>query len=186
MILVVVVIVLFRISRVTMGRLARKQFKQNGPEAVDIGALVHQVDAAEGLFRGHIGGRSQGRASARGIRAGVISQCHRGHFFIFGPNLPSQPPIQHDRFAIVPQHDIVRLQIAMNDSAGMCIGDRIADINKDTHQAGHRERILLTRPSTFMMPRNGLGEALPLDQLHRIEGPPASIDFVHWHNVGVL
>ena len=68
-----------------------------------------------------------------------------------------QAPIHHQNLAVLAQHDVFRLQIAMNDASRMCKGDCVRSLHQDLdifHQ-GHFVNALIPRSS--------------LHPLHRIE-----------------
>ena len=99
---------------------------------------------------------------------------------------PSQPPVQHNRLTEVAQHDILRLQIAMDNPARVRIGQRIANADEDRHQARHGDRIDLPVPFEFVVLLNGLGKRFSADQFHRVKRPRTAMYFIDGDDVGML
>ena len=97
-----------------------EDFKEDGAEEIDVALRADPVPEAVGHFGGHIGrGSTQGGAfgNAQGGRAGGDGG--------------GQAPVHEHHFAVFPQHDVLRLQVAVNDAAAVGEGDGIADPQQD-------------------------------------------------------
>ena len=94
-----------------------------------------------------------------------------------------KPPIQNERFAVVPEHDVGWLQVAMDNSLTVGVGDGLTDADEPPQQLTER-----------LGSRGGmvLGDGLPQRQapheLHGVVGASGGIasQGVDRHDTGVL
>ena len=49
-----------------------------------------------------------------------------------------QPPIHHKHLAVVADHDVIRLEVAVDDAFGMSKGHGVAGLEEDVEEMGHR------------------------------------------------
>ena len=132
-------------------RLSAEQLVHDRAERIDIRAMIDGHPAR--LFRRHVRGRADHRSGC-----GLES-----HVFVV--------PVEQLRDAEVEQldelgpvrgrHDdhVIRLEIAVHDTYGMCGAQAVADLHQDGERAGHVD----SGPRPFP-------EALPAQQLHDDEG----------------
>jgi hypothetical protein len=128
--------------RAGVDRLAGEDLAEDRPEAEDVGALVHQLDVAAGLLGRHVG---RGANPARPRWVGVRTGAHRlndAHSRIgaairrlvglaaLGQHL-GQAPVDHLHFSVRADHDVGRLDVAVNHAPGMrvrhCLADGLED-----------------------------------------------------------
>src|SRR5262249_54233890 len=110
---------------------------QDGAQAEHVSPLVEALDLAAGLLGGHVGGRPQHAAHLRGWllgsgpytedRAGLLGRpCWRGGLVgICGEEL-GESPVHDLHFAEDPDHDVARLEVAVNHPLTVGIRDRLA------------------------------------------------------------
>ena len=129
-----------------MGRLAADDLVQDRAQQVDVAGLVDALDRAAGHFRRHVGRRA---AQAVGLVHGVdVGELGRD---------PRQAPVHHQHFAVVAEHDVFRLQVAMNHAAGVGEGHRVGHAQQDAQVL---VELLLV---DHLVPRRAV------DALHRVE-----------------
>ncbi len=97
-----------------------EDFKKDGAEEIDVALRTDPVPEAIGHFGGHVG-----RSAAQG---GAFGDAQGGRA---GGDGGGQAPVHEHHFAVFPQHDVLRLQVAVNDAAAMGKGDGIADPQQD-------------------------------------------------------
>jgi hypothetical protein len=166
--------------------LARQNFEQDRAQTVDVGPLVHVLDTPCRLFRRHVAWRAHFLACLRGICAAVFRDDDRGGVFVVTAHLASQSPVQHNGFTVFAQHDVVGLQVAVNNAPGVCVGDRIADIQKNTEQAAFSQRVFVPGLLRLVVLTDGLRERFAPHQFHRVERPALMADLIHRHNPRML
>ena len=103
------------------------------------------------------------------------------------PDELGEPPVEQVHLAEIAEHDVARLEVAVEHAARVGEGDGLADLAERAEQAalrvgrGHRGVALLEAA-------HDLGERLPVEALHREEGrlvgPDAEV--VHGHDRRVL
>ena len=102
-----------------------------------------------------------------------------GVWLQIGPiDLLRQPPIDDQRLAEIAEHDIARLQIAMNDPAAMGIFDRVANVDKSAEQFPQLERSLAGRLRSHVDVVERIDrvfETVAVDEPHRVERPAVGI-----------
>ncbi len=178
------------------GRAAGEDLAEDRAQREDVGALVDPVALAAGLLGGHVGRRAHHRAGAR--QAGVAgAAAGRGddRLLAIEPCRPSSssttPP--RGRTLARPQsitwtspkdadHDVGRLQVAVDHAAGVGVGDGLGDGLEDRQEAGPVVVGAVARSSSNS--RQGVA----LDQLHGEEGPEVGegAQLVDRHDAGVL
>src|SRR5579864_4414830 len=84
-----------------------EHLKENDTEAVDIRRRPYLTRVAVHLFRGHVRRRSENAA------------WHRDVDFLIKPSRQSE--IHHDRFAVAIDHDVVWLEVAVDNPELMCL-----------------------------------------------------------------
>src|SRR5262249_36342822 len=76
-------------------------------------------------------------------------------------------PIHDERFTILSQHDVVRLQVAVQHAAAMSVGDRVTDFHEACEELAQSKG---SRLGGLMILLDGLLQVLPTDEAHRVEG----------------
>ena len=89
-------------------RTARDDFKQHGSQQINVTGRPDLCDRPCGHFRRHVR-RSATHAGALGNAVG----------FAVAPVRKCQAPVHHQNFVKRAQHDVFRLQVAVNDTAGV-------------------------------------------------------------------
>ena len=111
---------------------------------------------------------------------------------ILGPQLErrhllGEPPVHDEDLAVRADHDILGLEIAMDDPLRMRERHGVADLLEDRHQRA--ERVLLDHLLALVpQPAQHFVEGDALDVLHRVEGLAVFIDaeFVNGHDIRVI
>ena len=117
-------------ERTSKRQLQGQHFVEQRPERIDIGARVH--GAAGDLLGRHIGRCSDrmsrlGNVGARlGLELGLAHQL-------------GDTPIEKEHFAVLADHDVGRLDVAMHDPFEVRIFECERHLQENLHQAGHRE-----------------------------------------------
>lgn len=100
---------------------AFEDFEQDGTQQVDVGLWadatgvgLKQFGSSIGQCAGTSATADQDTVSARKL---FIDDC--------------ESPVQHDHFTVCAYEDIFRFEVAIDDSEGVCIGDGVADFQKD-------------------------------------------------------
>ena len=93
-----------------MGRLSGQQVVQHGPQPVDVGPGVDPLALAAGLLGGHV----RGRAATSWRR--------------LARDRDRQAEVDQPRHAVVAQDDVLRLDVAVQQAAGVDLGQPRGDL----------------------------------------------------------
>ena len=109
--------------------LARQQPVEDGPQGPDVRGCVHLL--AHGLLGGHIGRRAHDDVGgcAAGVEGGGQACLADGtvvHVLIV--DRPRQSPVQHHGLAEGAHHDVVGLDVAVDDALAVGEGDGVAEV----------------------------------------------------------
>src|SRR5262249_12878772 len=99
----------------------------------------------------------------------------------------SKSPIDDEGLAVLAEHDVGRLEIAVEHAAAVCIGDDVADPHEVIEQLAELERAIVERPGGVEL-ADSLLERLAADQPHCVDRSPV-LGFsqrVEGHDAGVL
>ncbi len=125
---------------------SRHERVERRAQAVDVAARPEQVESPFGLLGAHVGRRAQGRSGECVARPAGRSGPQRrlgariaGRWLAPADDL-RQAPVDHQGLAIGTEQDITRLDVAMEHTPAVGVGDRIADIQKATEQPAQGER----------------------------------------------
>ena len=140
-----------RKARPGEGRLARQQLVENAGETVLVGPGVH-IALAFGLLGTHVGGRPDAEAGPGQLVAGRDARDARG---------PRDAEVRDEGVALREQ-DVLRLDVAMNQSFAVGIVERFAGLPHQAQRLRHRERALASEP---------LAQGLAVDVRHDVERP---------------
>ncbi len=88
---------------------------------IAVPAIVSLLPAGDEGAQGHLSGR---------LRSRVVAADDLG-----------QAPIGDQRLAVGPQQDIGRLEIPMEHTAAVCIGDRLADVDETPQKLAEAARV---------------------------------------------
>ncbi len=94
------------------GQLTRGHLEQHYTLGVDIGSQI-DLGRAEALFRRHVIGRPDNRPRARQPAAGPVAASHAG-----------DAEIHHEGVTLLIDHNIGRLDVAMNHALAMGVVQR--------------------------------------------------------------
>jgi hypothetical protein len=120
---------------------------ERGAEAVNVASSADEVEPASGLLGAHVRGRADrpsrdrlGDATARlGTQSSFgLGACWRDVLGV--PDDLRQSPIDDKRLAILAEHDVARLEVAMQHAAAVCVGDRVAHVDEAAQQAAKFQR----------------------------------------------
>ena len=149
---------LHELQRVAGGRASERHPSaqhevEDAAEAEHVGARTDTGRVARGLLGAHVRRRPQHHTARRavegvGVDGGFVARNAR------------QPPVDEDRLAEAPHHDVVRLEVAMDEASLVRVADRLAhlhDVGKQPQPGAHRRGLL-----------HDLGQRRPLDERHRV------------------
>ncbi len=157
-------------------RLAGQDLAEDRAEREHVAPLVERVDLAPGLLGRHVGGRSQDapglgvvgfrlapgggdhRVAARQARRGVVDDSPARQDL-------RQAPVHQLHLAERADHDVRRLQVAMDHPPGVRIGRGLRHRLEDAQEPRTVRRHAPPRVQEG-------GERVALDQLHAEERPP--------------
>jgi len=63
-----------------------------------------------------------------------------------------ETPINHQRFARLPQHDVARLQVAVQNAAAVGVGDGLANVDEALEQPAELQRVEVRRAGRVIAP----------------------------------
>ena len=138
------------------------------PEAVDVAARPQAVEVASAPARGSC--RPASPMPIRAVSPALpLAERDEGPFVVSRPGSVladglGQPPIDDQRLAVLAEHDVARLEVAVQDPAAVGIGDRIADVGEPAQQVAEVERAARraqARAVTTMEALDGVLEASP-------------------------
>jgi hypothetical protein len=120
-----------------MKRLQQDDLEKDGPKRIHIRVGPLRIPYAKNLFRGHVpkGAKQHTRRSFRGVRQHVRSRVGQGDPRVIELG---DAPIENVNLAVLPEHDVRRLEVSVNDAAGMGAVDRHADIREGREQLSQR------------------------------------------------
>ena len=58
------------------------------------------------------------------------------------PDRLGQAPVDHQRLAVLAEHDVARLEVAVQHAPAVGVGDRVADVDEPPQQLAQRQRPL--------------------------------------------
>lgn len=168
-----------------------QQRVEDRSQRVDVGATIEAADLAASLFRRHVGRRAQdlpiegqggrGRAEATGARR------HRPCLALLRVHDLGQAPVHHQNFAVLPDHDVLGLQVPVEDATGVRKGHRVADLEEDGQQCP--ERVLCHGYRLAgLKALDDLAQRGPAHEFHGVEEPALCVhaELVDRHNPRVL
>ncbi len=151
-------------------------------QAVDVGRRADAVDFAVGLLGTHVlrrADRGPGTGERRVAGPSIRKSTRVRAFLVFiAPEQLGQSPVDDQRLAERPEHDVIGLQVAVHDAAAMCISDRVAGVDHALEQAAECQLALAGlawRAVAGVEPDDRLLECLAFDQAHRVVRPPVGI-----------
>jgi hypothetical protein len=157
-------------SRTHEGAPAREHLVCDEAERELVGTEVHRSPGR--LLRRHVAHGSEDRAFER---SGNRGRCHgldrrRRGLERVDEGLPGQTEIKNLRAPIRPQHDVLRLEVAVDDALCMRGGESVGDLECDRAGVPNRDWSVGKR----------LPQSSPIDPLHRDPGDAVSVsDVVH-------
>ena len=159
-------------------RPAREHLIEDRPEAVDVARRAEPIDRPFGLFGGHVERRADGGTTFAGKGTAVgLRDPHRpfgrGRVGRGGRQQHRQPPVDHHRLAVRTEHDIRRLEVAVEHAPAVGVADGIADVDEPPQELTQLEGapgVVRVVATAVMEAVDGIGERFPADQPHRVEG----------------
>ena len=130
-------------------RPAGEDLEQDRPQPVDVGPRVDQVEPPLGLLRRHVRRRPELPPRLRRLAPRLGRHAHLGQRLVglVGPvDDLGQAPVEDDHLAEAPQHDVLRLQVAVHHPARVRIADRLADRHERLQQPQPLQRVDLPPP----------------------------------------
>ena len=176
-----------------------QQVVKRRAQAVDIAGWPHPIEPARRLLWTHVRRRAQRLPGARQLR------IRRGQYRVGGAFevrflallapclLPAahglrQAPVHDQRFAELAEHDVARLQIAVQHAAAVRIGNGVADGDKPIKQLAKFEIALCRAKRGGVKAFDGLLEAVAADEAHGVVRPAIGIlaEGVDRHDAGMF
>src|SRR5262249_31475654 len=90
--------------------------------------------------------------------------------------------------AVRSEHDVARLEVAMEDSAAVRVVDRLAHHDEAAEKSTQLQRVALARRTRRVIAGDCRFQGLALDELHRVERAPvwSLANAVDRHDAGML
>ncbi len=144
--------------------------EKRGGQAVDVTALVGALPPC--LFGAHVGGCAVRRLAGHMLDVDS-GQC--------------TAPVEHQHFAELAEHDVVGLDVLVDEAAVVCVGERIADLEQYPHASVKCPELLRRLVSLACRP-NRVAECRAGDVLHgEVQLTPCPLtDVVDRHDIGVF
>ncbi len=155
---------------------------------------IEGLDFAARLLRAHVFRRAENRADhrdARGSRLGADKRMaglvRSGACHVWAAEHFRESPIHHEHFAEIPDHNVLRLEIAMDHAIAVREGDGVADLLKNGEQ--NAQRVSFDRglgPLSHKVQRFLQGD--PAHEFHRVIELAVLTDtqFMDRNDIGVL
>ena len=164
---------------------AGQQAVERCAQAVDVARRADLVEPSPRLLGAHVRGRPDGhagqgvgRARAERRTQGLLDAGVAAGRFGAADDL-GQPPVDDQGLAVRAQQDVGRLEIAVDHSAVVRVGDHITDGHEPRQEPSQRQPLLFPIAAGFLAvlvkARDLLLEALALDQPHGVERPALRI-----------
>ena len=158
---------------ITERRPARQQVIERGAQTIHVAGRPDR--GPSGLLGAHVGRGPEGRARLRHpvVRGrGGIRRAFLPGFNVRNPGRLGQPPVDHDGLAVGAQHDVGRLDVAMDNSVRVGILNDITYIDEASEELPEGQRPLARRGPRAggipVEPRDGIAERLAPDQPHDV------------------
>ncbi len=110
-------------------------------QAINVAGRPDPIELAGGLLGAHVLRRPQRRAGAGQRRRVVVGQGRtirgiesRGRRRLWRRDRLGEPPVDHEGFAEPAEHDVVGLEVAVDDAAAVRVGDRVAGVDQAAEQ----------------------------------------------------
>ena len=159
-----------------------QQVVERRAEAVDVGPGPQALQLPFGLLGAHVGGGPQRAARQRlGRSAGGQRDerpLARGGAGVGQTRGLGQPPIDHQRLAVLADDHVGRLDVAVQDSAAVGVVDRVADVGEPPQQLAQPERVAAGAIVFHLVGVEAVGgllEAVAPDEPHRVVRPPVGV-----------
>ena len=188
-------------------RATGEQRVKDRAQAVDVGGRPEPVSLSRGLLGAHVGRGPQDPAGARQPRRLSGREIH--DCCVVGGDLCrmsldlGQPPIQYEGLSEIAEHDVVRLQVAVQDAASVRIVDRVAHVDEMPQQLAQLQNALaatirgmagtiapMVAPGVVLLVEVGdrLLERLAADEPHHVVRPSVRVlaQRMDRHHPGVL
>ena len=194
--------------RLAVGCAPREQVVEDGTHRVDVRLRADLVQLAARLFGCHVGGRAdhvavhgdqrrvgvfrgllpavRAHVADRGVVAGVQPQVAR----VLAPLDLRETPVHHIGLTEAPDHDVGRLQVAVDDSLRVREGHRLAHaIDRAQRAVTGPARQVRIGDQLVRVDRAEHGlQVAALDEPHREEAAPTGVhaELVNGHDSGVV
>ena len=124
-------------------RPAGEQAVERRAQAVHVRPRSQPVQFAARLFRAHVGGRAQraARQASRPSRSTRKGKRLLAALDAVGPaHRLGQPPVHHQRLAVLAHDDVGRLDVAVDHAAAVGVVDGVADIGESPQELAQLQR----------------------------------------------
>ena len=178
------------------GSLTGEQYVERGSETVDISGRAEFLPAAFRLFGTHECRGPHRLADGRFFRTAAGQSwdqrglLRRASVLLVPPARPGQSPIDHQRLAVLAEHNIAGLDVPMQHSPAVRILDGTTDVQKTAQQLVELERTLAgcagRRPLVEAF--DGRLQVFASDESHGVEGTAVAVvpQSIHGHDSRVL
>ncbi len=120
---------------------AGQQAVEGGAQAVDVAGRTQLVNPAGGLLGAHVGRGSQPRPELRPAHVaarlgdqGAVVQRRRRRCGLSPTHALGQAPVDDQGLAVLAQHDVARLEVAMEHAAAVGVVDGVADVEEPAQE----------------------------------------------------
>ena len=163
----------------SVGPPKRHELEEDEAERVLVAGRPEGVDVAAGLLGRHVGRGPQDRTThcGRRLRGDALFTRLR----ILGADEVSDPPIRDEDLVEVADHDVVGLEVAVDDAVVVGVGHGVADVQEqlESRLEGMVRVWLLAAVVEATCVIDEVCKVAPGDQLHRVGELAAPIEAVH-------
>lgn len=160
-----------------IGGLASENRVERRPQAKDIRRRPEDIDFTASLFGTHEGQSADDAAILGGRRAFAGKGGDSGFLGLFVVSLLADrlgdAPIDDERFAVLAEHDVAGLQIAVEDTPTVRVFDRVADIDEPAEEFVEDQPPLIGGEGVrvgIVQAVDGFFEAIAANEAHDVEG----------------
>ena len=128
------------------GALAGQEAVEGGAEAVDVAGRAEPVERPRGLLGAHVGRRAERPSRAASRREPLAEEGDAARSPALGAGSAradglGQAPVDDQGLAVLAEHDVARLEVAVEHAPAVGVGDRVADVEEPAAAASRSSSV---------------------------------------------